>query len=307
MRSLITGGAGFIGSHLAKRLLEEGETVRVLDNLRSGSEKNLQGLDLEFIKGDVIDPSTVRESLRDVDFIYHLAAMVSVPESMQNPLECVRINVSGTLHLLGEAARSGAKKLVLASSAAIYGEDPTVPKHEEMLPQPRSPYAVSKLDGEYYCDFACREMNLPTVALRFFNVFGPGQDPNSAYAAAMPAFITRALQGGAIQIHGDGEQTRDFIYVGDIVSALRFVVRNSVTGVYNCGYGQSVSIQKMAEEIVRRLESTSPIRHTDARAGDVKHSLAATEKLRGTGWQPEFGLERGLDLTLNWFRSQKSL
>jgi nucleoside-diphosphate-sugar epimerase len=192
MKILVTGGAGFIGSHIVEQLHQRAE-VRVLDNLRSGHRRNLAGLRCEFIAGSILDREAVRRAVQNVDYVFHLAAMVSVPESMQKPVECNETNTTGTLIVLEEAARAGVKKLAFSSSAAIYGNNPTVPKVETMLPEPVSPYAVTKLDGEFYAAMFAREHRLATVSLRYFNVFGPRQDPRSQYAAAVPAFIERAL------------------------------------------------------------------------------------------------------------------
>jgi len=198
MKILVTGGAGFIGSHIVEHYQESGAEIRVLDNLRTGYRHNLDGLRHHFIEGSVTDRALVRQAVDGVDYVFHLAAMVSVPESMANPGECVDINVHGLLNVLEEAAAAGVRKLVFASSAAVYGDNPTVPKTETMLPEPKSPYAITKLDGEHYLGLFQREGLLETAALRFFNVFGPRQDPNSAYAAAVPIFIRKALAGEPI-------------------------------------------------------------------------------------------------------------
>jgi UDP-glucose 4-epimerase len=212
MRVLVTGGAGFIGSHFVEHFQGKA-AVRVLDNLRSGHLHNLKGVTCDFIKGSILDRHVVREAMDGVDYAFHLAAMIRVPESMQKPIECVEINTAGTLVVLEEAAKASVKKFVFSSSAAIYGDNPAVPKVETMLPEPKSPYAIIKLDGEYYCGMFANEGRLPTVCLRYFNVFGPRQDPQSQYAAAVPIFIERALRNESITIFGDGNQTRDFIYV----------------------------------------------------------------------------------------------
>ncbi|MEG1979990.1 MAG: NAD-dependent epimerase/dehydratase family protein, partial [Victivallaceae bacterium] len=212
MRVLVTGGAGFIGSHVVEHFQGKAE-VRVLDNLRSGFKKNLDGFDVEFIEGDIRDRETVRKAMQGVDYVFHMAAMISVPESMFKPLECVDINDNGLLIVLEEAAAAGVKKLCFSTSAAIYGDNPTVPKREIMYPEPKSPYAITKLDGEYYCNMFTTEGKLQTACLRYFNVFGPRQDPKSAYAAAVPIFTAKAVKNEDITVYGDGEQTRDFIYV----------------------------------------------------------------------------------------------
>ena len=250
MRVLITGGAGFIGSHIAEYFNGRAE-VRILDNLRSGYEENLRGLDVEFLRGDIRDREMVARAMRDVDYVFHLAAMISVPESMFKMQECVDINVNGMLVVLEEAAKAGVRKLCFSTSAAIYGDNPVVPKVETMIPEPKSPYAITKLDGEYYCGLFTREGRLPTACLRYFNVFGPRQDPKSAYAAAVPIFTAKAVANEDITIFGDGEQTRDFIYVKDIVAANVFMATHEFTGVYNIAYGGRITINDLVRQIIQ--------------------------------------------------------
>jgi len=303
MKVLITGGAGFIGSHVAEHFQGKAQ-VRVLDNLRTGYRRNLDGLDVEFIEGSILDREAVRRAVDGVDYIFHLAALISVPESMSKPQECVDLNVTGLLNVLTAAAEARVTKLVLASSAAIYGNNPTVPKVETMFPEPLSPYAVTKLDGEYYCDLFTRTTSLETACLRFFNVFGPRQDPNSAYAAAVPIFIRKALDGAPLTVFGDGEQTRDFIYVKDIVAANVFAATTpGVTGVFNVGYGASTTINHIAREIIAAAGSSSVIDYQPERAGDVKHSLASVSKLTTAGFHPVSNLSEGLAATLRYFQS----
>ena len=247
------------------------------------------------------------EALRGVDQVYHLAAMISVLESMLKPRECVELNVTGTLQLLEAAAAAKVGKVVLASSAAIYGDNPTVPKVETMLPEPKSPYAVTKLDGEFYLELFRREHGLATASLRFFNVFGPRQDPRSPYAAAVPIFIEKALRGEPIGIFGDGEQTRDFIYVKDIVGALTYAAATpAVVGTFNVGYGRKMTVKELAREIIRLTGSASTIEHKPERLGDVKHSLASADKLRAMGWIPRHSVAEGLDATVAYFRGLKA-
>ncbi len=231
MKILITGGAGFIGSHIAELYQSLAKEIRILDNLRTGYRHNLEGLRHTFIEGSVTDRDLVRKAVEGVDYVFHMAALVSVPESMAKPGECVDINVHGLLNVLEEASAAGVRKLVYASSAAVYGDNPTVPKLETMLPEPKSPYAITKLDGEYYLGMFQNQGSLETAAIRFFNVFGPRQDPKGAYAAAVPIFIEKALRGEDITVFGDGGQTRDFIYVKDIAGALAFAAETpGVTG-----------------------------------------------------------------------------
>lgn len=305
MKILITGGAGFIGSHIVEHYQGIAEEIRVLDNLRTGYLHNLVGLEHEMIRGSVTDREVVRRAVQGVDLIFHLAALVSVPESMSKPGECVDINVHGLLNVLEEAAEAGVKKLVFASSAAVYGDNPTVPKVESMLPEPKSPYAITKLDGEYYLEMFQREGRLETAALRFFNVFGPRQDPAGAYAAAVPIFIEKALRNEDITVFGDGGQTRDFIYVKDIVGALVFAAETQgVTGVFNAGYGGQITINQLGEGLIRAAGSTSSLVHLGERPGDVRHSRASAERLRAAGWSPQHTLEDGLQQTLEFFRGR---
>lgn len=304
MKVLITGGAGFIGSHIAEHYQGIAEEIRVLDNLRTGYKKNLDGLKVTFIEGSITDRELVAKAVEGVDYIFHMAAMVSVPESVQKPRETVDLNVNGLLTVLEEATKAGVKKVVLASSAAIYGDNPTVPKVETMYPEPKSPYGITKLDGEYYMDMYRTSGQVNTGCCRFFNVFGPRQDPKGAYAAAVPIFMEKALKGEDITVFGDGEQTRDFIYVKDIVGGLTFVAEHpEVTGVYNVGYGGQITINDLANIIIEAAGSSSKVVHLPERLGDVKHSRACADKLRNAGWAPKYTLEEGLKTTLEYFKS----
>ena len=304
MKILITGGSGFIGSHIVELYQDKAVEIRVLDNLRTGYRHNLDGLRHTFIEGSITDRELVKKAVEGVDYIFHLAALVSVPESMAKPGECVDINVHGLLNVLEEASDAGVKKLVFASSAAIYGDNPTVPKLESMLPEPKSPYAITKLDGEYYLGMFQNEGKLETAAIRFFNVFGPRQDPKGAYAAAVPIFIEKAVRGEDITIFGDGGQTRDFIYVKDIAGALAFAVETpGVTGVFNAGYGGQITINDLADGLIKAAGSDSRIIHAAERAGDVRHSRASADKLRAAGWIPRHSLDEGLARTLEFFKA----
>ena len=305
MKILVTGGSGFIGSHIVEHYQGIAEEIRVLDNLRTGYRKNLDGLQCTFIEGSVTDRALVSRAVQGVDCIFHMAALVSVPESMAKPGECVDINVHGLLNVLEEASAAGVRKLVFASSAAIYGDNPEVPKLETMIPEPKSPYAITKLDGEYYLGMFQREGRLETAAIRFFNVFGPRQDPKGAYAAAVPIFIEKAVKGEDITVFGDGGQTRDFIYVKDIVGALVFAAETpGVTGVFNAGYGGQITINQLADEIIRHAGSASKVLHAAERPGDVRHSRASADRLLAAGWQPKHTLEEGLAATFEYFKSR---
>jgi UDP-glucose 4-epimerase len=307
MKILVTGGSGFIGSHIVELYQDRAEEIRVLDNLRTGYRHNLHGLRHTFIEGSITDRGLVRQAVEDVDHIFHLAALVSVPESMEKPGECVDINVHGLLNVLEEASAAGVTKLVFASSAAVYGDNPVVPKVESMIPEPKSPYAITKLDGEHYLGMFQREGKLETTAIRFFNVFGPRQDPKGAYAAAVPIFIEKALRDEDITIFGDGGQTRDFIYVKDIAGALSFAAQTpGVTGVFNAGYDGQITINDLANGLISAAGSSSKVVHLPERAGDVRHSRASADKLRDAGWCPRHTLDEGLAATLDFFRARSS-
>ena len=301
-RILITGGAGFIGSHLVRHFARQAE-VTVLDDLRSGHARNLESVPCRFLQGSILDQTALSAAVAGAEEVYHLAAMVSVPESVTQPAACAELNTEGTRRVLAAALAAGARKVVLASSAAIYGDNPTVPKRETMTPEPKSPYAETKLAGERLLEDYRATHGLGTTSLRFFNVFGPRQDPRSAYAAAVPIFIAKALRDEAIGIHGDGGQTRDFVHVSDIVGALAYAGASAeMSGTYNVGYGRSQSILELAQEIVRLTGSRSRIEHLPPRAGDVRHSLASTERLLAAGWKPHSSVSAGLAETVEYFR-----
>lgn len=304
MRILVTGGAGFIGSHIVELFQGKAE-VRVLDNLRSGYLHNIAPFEKEFIEGSILDKDILAKAMEGVDYVFHLAAMISVPESMGKPVECVEINTIGTLNVLEAAARAGVKKLCLSTSAAIYGDNPIVPKREDMFPEPKSPYAETKLSGEYYCGIYTKEGRLNTACLRYFNVFGPRQDPHSQYAAAIPIFISKAIANEPITIFGDGEQTRDFIYVKDIAAANAFFATQSPeTGVFNVAYGGKVTINDLAKKIIAIIGSKSEIVYKPVRAGDVKHSTAAVDKIKNAGFVPTSDFDKGLAATIDFFASR---
>lgn len=294
MNVLITGGAGFIGSHLAARLHGE-HAVRILDDLSTGRRENLAGLRVELVEGSITDRAAVARAMRDVEVVFHLAAMVSVPESMRQPHACVESNVTGLLNVLAAAAEARVRRLCFSSSAAVYGERPESPKREDLTPDPRSPYAITKLDGEYYCRLWSETTGLETVSLRYFNVFGPRQDPRSAYAAAVPIFLRQALANEPITIFGDGGQTRDFVSVHDVVAANLFAARTAgMRGVYNVGYGGEMTILELAQRILRATGSRSTIQHAPMRPGDVRHSRADVARLLAAGFRPTTSVDAAL-------------
>jgi UDP-glucose 4-epimerase len=302
MQILITGGAGFIGRHISEHFQNRAE-VRVLDNLRGGFKSNLSGLDCQLIVGSILDRDLVREAIKGVDFVFHLAAMVSVQESVQKPDECAEINAQGTAVVLEEAARARVKKLIFSSSAAIYGDNPTVPKIESMPAEPKSPYAASKYEGERHCSAFTDERRLATVSLRYFNVFGPYQDPRSEYTAVVPAFIEKAIRNEPITIFGDGRQTRDFIYVKDVVAANAFFsLESQATGVFNVASGRQITITDLALTIRNLTKSSSRIAYDAEQPGDVKHSVASVDKSGRAGFRPICDLAGGLRTTIEFFR-----
>jgi nucleoside-diphosphate-sugar epimerase len=302
MRILITGGAGFIGRHIAEHFHDRAE-VRVLDNLRCGFKSNLSGLECELIVGSILDRDLVREVMKGVDFVFHLAAMVSVPESVHKPNECAEINAEGTAIVLEEAARARAKKLIFSSSAAIYGDNPAIPTIESMPAEPKSPYAKSKYEGERHCSAFTDEGRLATVSLRYFNVFGPYQHPRGEYTAAVPAFIEKAIRDEPITIFGDGRQTRDFIYVKDVVAANAFfALKSEATGVFNVACGRQITITDLALTIRNLTKSSSTIDYSAERPGDVKHSVAGVDKIQTAGFRPGCDLAGGLRATIEFFK-----
>jgi UDP-glucose 4-epimerase len=296
---LVTGGAGFIGSHLVEALLARGDRVRVLDNLSSGRLENLSAVinQIEFIEGDVRDEVIVQKATAGVEFVFHLAAMVSVPKSMVEPMEAELVNAVGTLKLLQAAKAAGVHRLVLSSTCAVYGDEPTLPKTETMPPQPKSPYAISKLAAENYCQVFNESFGLKTVVLRYFNVFGPRQDPSSPYSGVISIFVDKMSQGLAPTIFGDGQQTRDFVFVGDAVRAnlLAAEVDQAAGQVFNIGSGQQTSISQLFDHLRRILNRDLSPHYGPPRPGDIVHSCSDPGRARTIlGWQSQVSLEEGL-------------
>ena len=293
---VVTGGAGFIGANLAKELAANNSVI-IIDNLSVGKKENvtdLLGENIKFVEGSIGELSLLKRLFRNIDFVFHQAAIASVPKSIEDPLATNETNVTGTLNVLVAARDSGVKKVIYASSTAVYGDTLTLPQREEMMPNPQSPYAITKLTGEYYCQVFQVVYGLPTVSLRYFNVYGPKQDPNSEYAAVIPRFIKRLSEGKPPIIFGDGEQRRDFVSVTDVVRANILAAESDATGVFNVGQGRSITINELAKLITRIMNKDLGVIYKEARVGDIRHSLADISKARLFGYQPQYDLEQGL-------------
>lgn len=307
---LITGIAGFIGSSLARALLERGQQVRGIDNFSTGRRENLDGLlgQIEFREADLLDRPAMREACRDVDFVLHQAAIPSVPKSVADPWTSNTANIDGTLSLLLAARDAHVRRVVFAASSSAYGDQPTQPKHEGMVPDPISPYAVGKLAGEMYMKSFYRCYGLETVCLRYFNIFGPRQDPGSPYSGVLAIFTTRMLNGEQPTLHGDGEQSRDFTFIQNVVEAncLACVAPASQCAgkVFNIGCGRSVTLNEVYRILQKQTGYSAPPVYGPERAGDVKHSLAAIDAAReALGYSPKVFFEEGLQKTVEWYRS----
>jgi nucleoside-diphosphate-sugar epimerase len=305
MNVLVTGGAGFIGSHIVRGLLERGDRVRVLDNFSTGRRDNLAGLDVEIVEADLRDASRVTQACRGIETIFHQAAFVSVPQSMEEPTECFNVNVMGTATLLHAAHKYGAKRVVFASSTAVYGDSDTFPLTEDSPLRPLSPYAASKRVNEIYGQLYTTAFGLEVVGLRYFNVYGPRQQPDSQYAAAVPIFIRRLLDGKPITIFGDGGQTRDLIFVGDVVRAnLAAAAHPSAAGrVFNICTGQETRIIDLIEILQDLFPSAPAPEFTEPRAGDIYRSIGSPQRAADLlGFRAETALENGLTQTVEWMR-----
>jgi UDP-glucose 4-epimerase len=304
MKVVVTGGAGFIGSHIVEYWLEQGAEVHILDNFRSGRRENVALFPKAILnEGSITNRDFVFETLKNADYVHHLAAMISVPESMDKPIECVDINVNGLVNILDAAREYSIKKVVHSSSAAVYGDNPVSPKTIEMRPEPKSPYGITKLDGEYYLSMYNEAFGVGTTSLRYFNVFGPRQDLKSQYAAAIPIFVSKALKNKDLIIFGDGEQTRDFVFVKDVVQAnIKAAINPDASGVYNVANGFSITIKELCELIIETTASSSSIQLASARPGDIKHSLASIDYTKKElDFKPEYDLKEGLKQTIKYF------
>jgi nucleoside-diphosphate-sugar epimerase len=309
-RYLVTGGAGFIGSNLVETLLRRGDDARVLDDFSTGRQENLEsaedwaaegGATLEVREGDIRDAAVCDAAVEGVDYVLHQAAIPSVQRSVEDPRRSHEVNVDGTLNLLLAAREAGVRRFVYASSSSLYGESETLPKIETMPPEPISPYGLQKLAGERYCMLFHRLYGLPTVALRYFNVFGPRQDPTSEYSAVIPRFLAAVAKGEPPTIYGDGEQTRDFTFIANVVAINLLACEageDALGRAYNVGCGERVSLNELVRRIGRRLDRAIEPRHEAPRQGDIRHSLAAIEQAETyLGYRPAVGLDEGLGLT----------
>jgi nucleoside-diphosphate-sugar epimerase len=304
---LVTGGAGFIGSHLVERLVGDGHSVRVLDDFSAGKEENLAPLadKIEILRGDIREIDVVRDAVKEIEVVFHEAALGSVPRSVADPQSTHDVNITGTLNVLLAARDAGARRVVFASSSSVYGETLELPKHEAMMPQPLSPYALSKLTGEYYLSVFKQVYDFEAVALRYFNIFGPQQDPNSHYAAVMPKFATALLNGERPIIYGDGLQSRDFTYVENVVEAnLLASEAEGIAGqAFNVACGGRYTLLDLLSEMKKILGSDLEPIHESPRAGDVRDSQASIKAAEeGFGYRVTVGFEEGLRRTVEWYR-----
>ncbi len=309
-RYLVTGGAGFIGSHIAERLLEEGHGVRILDNFSTGRRENIEpfarrfGDGIEILEGDVAELEDCRRAVDGIGYLIHQAALASVPRSLADPVATHRANATGTLNLLVAAREAGIRRFVYAGSSSVYGDSEKLPKDETMCPKPLSPYALSKLSGEEHLRLFGLNFGMETVTLRYFNVFGARQDPDSPYSAVIPRFVSRLLAGQAPVIYGDGQQSRDFTFVGNVVDANLAACRvEGVSGVYNIACSERTTLLELLERIQTILGTHIAPTHEPARAGDVRHSVADISKARSKlGFEPKVALAEGLISTVAYFR-----
>jgi len=317
MRVLVTGGAGFIGSHIVEELLRRGDTVRVLDNFSSGTRENLEAFrsspgsstgqgDLEILEGDLRDAGVVKAAVRDVELVFHLAAFISVPQSMLDPETCFAVNVGGTGTLLEEARRAGSRKVVLSSSTAVYGDTDVFPTTEETPLRPLSPYALSKQVNELYARLYTHTLGLSVTALRYYNVFGPRQRPDSDYAAAIPLFVRQLVAGEPIIIYGDGNQSRDFIFVKDVVRANLLAAEADTPGeTFNICTGHETTLLDLLEELSQLSPHQPEVRFEAPRSGDIYRSAGCPEKAAGKlGFRAETSLAKGLAQTVEWMKSK---
>jgi UDP-glucose 4-epimerase len=305
---LVTGGAGFIGSNIVEELLRRGQHVRVLDNFSTGREENVADFanQIELVRGDLRDEQTVDGAVKGVDYVLHQAALASVPRSIVDPSANNQVNVQGTLNVLIAAKRHNVRRVVYASSSSVYGDSEELPKVETMTPNPKSPYAVAKLAAEYYCRVYGELHGVPTVSLRYFNVFGPRQDPGSQYSAVIPLFIKALLEGRSPNIHGDGEQSRDFTFISNVVNANLLACEAKMTGarVYNIACGGRYTLNQLYAALRARIGSDVEPVYGPPRPGDVKHSMAGIERIqKELGFKVDVPFEEGIDRTVQWYQT----
>lgn len=311
---LVTGGAGFIGSNLAIALIKQGHSVRVLDNFSTGKKQNLESVvdQIELVTGDLTHFDDVREAVKDIDIVLHHGAIPSVPKSVADPLGSNKANVDGTLHILLASRDARVQRVIFASSSSIYGDtNPSLSKTESLAPRPISPYGVAKLAAEKYCQVFYHVYGLETVALRYFNVFGPRQDPESMYAAVIPRFIRALLQSQPPQIYGNGEQTRDFTFIDNVITGNMLAAtasKEKVAGeVFNLAAGGQTSLNQLIEILQELMSVTIMPEYQPARQGDILHSTADIEKARSQmDYEPRISLLEGLRKTIEWYRAQNS-
>jgi UDP-glucose 4-epimerase len=305
---VITGGSGFIGSNLARSLTTKNNVI-VIDDLSTGNINNIKDFidsnKIDFIKGSITDLDLLQKTFKNIDYVFHEAAIPSVPRSIKDPLQSNYVNINGTLNVLIAARDNNVQKVIYASSSSVYGDTPTLPKKEKMKPRPLSPYAISKLTAEYYCQVFTRIYKLPTISLRYFNVYGPCQSPLSEYAAVIPKFITDILNEKSPLIYGDGKQTRDFTYVDDVIKANVLAAESDETGIFNIAGGNRISIKNLAEKIMDLCKKKQDINYTKPRHGDIKHSYADISKAKEKiNYVPSYILSDGLKKVIIWFQKQ---
>jgi len=309
-KALVTGGAGFIGSHLVDALVSSGCKVTVLDDLSTGRLSNLEHLKdkISFYKGDIRDREALDIAVKDCELIFHQAAMVSVPQTVENPVDSAMVNGVGTLSLLESARKSNVKRVVLASSSAVYGDDPQLPKVENILPKPLSPYAVQKLTGEYYARLYYDLYGLETCCLRYFNVYGPRQDPTSPYSGVISIFMSKAVSEKAPVIYGNGNQYRDFVFVNDVVKAnlLAAIAEDASVEVFNIGTGEYVTIDRLLKMTCDLCSLNIKPEYKPPRPGDIVESVANIDQAKAVlGFKPEYSFEKGLKITFDWYKGKK--
>lgn len=307
LKIVVTGGAGFIGSHIVEHWIIKDAEVHIIDNLRSGYLSNVEIFPQAiFHKGSITNRDLVFQVLKNSDYVHHLAGFVSVPESIEKPEECYDINVNGLINVLDASKEFGIRKIVFSSSAAVYGENPISPKTITLKPDPKSPYGETKLEGESLLKIYNEQESVGTTSLRYFNVFGQRQDPKSQYAAAIPIFIEKALKNKPIIIYGDGEQTRDFIFVKDVVLANILAATNEkVNGIFNVASGKAITINEIASIIIDELQSSSKIVYEKERPGDIRHSLASIKETEEQlNFYPEYDFMKGLKETIEYFKNK---